>query len=238
MSPETILYIILTMLSMDNATPKAISEARPHLETLSVAISKGATKDVPATRLIALAYRESRFGYKEAPKGKYPTTSWGACGVFQQVPKFAHGGKTTCAKLGTDLNEAVNQAVATTRYIKRRWKAKSASSLDISMCHYYSGNSCDDNKDGKLNRKDEAYRYGIDHRKARQKAIRLARKGKKVALKGSSKPKTSKAQKRASKRPLTAQESLFSLYSEAQREKYDLYSDRERAERGLPPKEL
>ena len=222
MSPETILYIILTMLTQDNAKPFMVESARPHLETLSVAISEGATKDVPATRLIALAYRESRFGYKDAHKGKYPTTSWGACGVFQQVPKFAHGGSTTCAKLGTDLDEAVNQAVATTRYIKRRWKAKSASALDISMCHYYSGNSCDDNKDGKLTHKDEAYRYGIDHRKARHKALRLARKGSKVSLKGSRKAKTTKGRKTASKRRLSSREVLLSLYSKAQRERLKL----------------
>ena len=233
MSPETVLYIILTMLGHDNATPSNLEASRPHLEAVATAISKGATKRVPATRLIALAYRESRFGYREAIKGKYPKTSAGACGIFQQIPSTANAGKTTCKKLGTDLDEAVKQAVAYTKYIKARWKAKSESALDRDFCHYFSGNDCDDNRDGRVDAKDDAYLYGQDHRKARLKAIRLARRGKKVALKG----------KRHTKR-LVASKGSSHVHAgglSCAEWKYALHHERDegrRAELGLPPNTL
>jgi hypothetical protein len=206
LSPAEILYIIMTMLSMDNATASNLEASRSHLEVVATSISKHQTSDVPATRLIALAYNESRFGYREAIKGTFPKSGWGACGIYQQLPRYAEGGKTTCKKLGTDIDHATMQAVAYTRYMSKRWKPKTSKALDDRFCHYYSGNKCDA----------EAHAYAKRHRKARLQAIKLAKSKKRIALK-------SKGVKRL-KRVVVVD--TF---------RADIKSESKRAKMGLPP---
>jgi hypothetical protein len=175
MTPEMILFIILNLLRADNANNLDNQEVHNHLVEVSEAISTHATDSVPAERLISLAYNESRFGYRYVLKGTYPKSSWGACGIYQQVTKFSKI-KTTCKKLGTDVDHATKVAVAYLEYMIDRWDIKGASKMDSRMCHYYSGNSCDDNKDKVLNLDDEAMRYANRHKKARLKALKYKTK--------------------------------------------------------------
>ena len=178
MTAETILYIILSLLRADNANNLEKPVVHNHLVEVSQAIEAHATRSVPAERLISLAYNESRFGYKDVLKGTYPKSGWGACGIYQQVPKYSKI-PTTCGKLGTDVDHATQVAVAYLDYMIDRWDIRGSSRMDNRMCHYYSGNDCDDNKDGKLNDKDEAMQYASRHRKIRLKARKLRSKARK-----------------------------------------------------------
>ena len=161
--------IIISLLGSDNAKPEVVEDPNVliHLQTLAYDISKAPTKY--HADLISLAYNESRFGYKFAYNHK-EINSNGDCGVFQQRPKFAHGGKTTCKKLQSS-KEAVRQAVAYLQYVENRWGSKwiriklkgKRTKVNIVLCHYNSGNSCDDNKDKRLNRRDSSVRYAMKH---------------------------------------------------------------------------
>lgn len=170
MTAEIILMIILNMLRMDNATPERINEAMPHLTALASAIAQEQDTDVPAVRLIALSYEESRFGLPY--KGFKPVSSDNACGVYQQIPKWAYVEGATCARLNNDLVFATKAAKANLRYIQKRFaKTLRSSVIDDKMCHYYSGNKCDQ----------EAHDYAKRHQKSRLKAISLA--GAKASIK-------------------------------------------------------
>ena len=165
MTAETILYIILSLLRADNANNLDTPVVHNHLVEVSQAIETHASRTVPAERLISLAYNESRFGYKYALKGTYPKSSWNACGIYQQVPKFSKI-KTTCKKLGTDVDHATEVAVAYLDYMIDRWSIRGSKKMDKRMCHYYSGNRCDA----------EARAYSRRHRKIRLKARKLRSK--------------------------------------------------------------
>lgn len=131
---DFVLAIIMALLAWDNAPLDTLSQPQvvAHLEALAVEIA-AAGDDAP--RLITLAFRETRFGYREAASGGSPRSSVG-CGVFQQWPTYAHGGATTCEALAAPA-EAVRQARAYLRYIEKRWgKSEGA------ICHYFSGNTC------------------------------------------------------------------------------------------------
>jgi hypothetical protein len=200
MDATTILYIILSLLRADNANNLENPVVHNHLVEVSQAISTHATKSVPVERLISLAYNESRFGYKYALKGTYPKSSWNACGVYQQVPKFSKI-KTTCKKLGTDVDHATKVAVAYLDYMIDRWDIKGSKKMDKRMCHYYSGNRCDA----------EARAYSKRHRKIRLKAHKLRSKARK-----SLKPRTTT--RRAKKSKEITLESLFAGVRKKSRE--------------------
>jgi len=156
MSYIEILMIICRLLTNDGVAPSKVDEAPmiSHLLEVAVAISEAPSQY--QRDLISLGYRESRFGYQFVRKGK-PIESSGDCGVFQQRPKWAEGGATTCEKL-QDPKEAVAQAVAMLKIVKRRWGKQR-----LYMCHYNSGGDCDDNRNG---RKDDfAYTYARRHLK-------------------------------------------------------------------------
>ena len=180
MSQEIILFIILKLLAYDNAIGLEKRVVKNHLTRVAEAIHKHHTKDVPAIRLIALAYEESRFGYKEVQLKKAVISNKKACGIYQQVVKFSMI-PTTCKKL-QDPEHATKVAIKYLNYMIKRWNIKGTAKMDNRMCHYYSGNSCDDNKDKKLNKKDEAMRYAYRHRKTRKKALKFYRKSKKTKI--------------------------------------------------------
>ena len=169
MSYMDIFMLIISLLGSDNAKPTVVEDPNVllHLQTLAHEISEAPSRY--HADLISLAYNESRFGYKFAYAGS-KINSNGDCGVFQQRPKFAQGGKTTCNKL-QDSKEAVKQAVAYLQYVEKRWgshwikvKVKGKTTkVNVVVCHYNSGNSCDDNKDKRLNRRDSSVRYAIKH---------------------------------------------------------------------------
>lgn len=156
-----ILKIALSLLALDNAPQSDLDNPMvlTHLMQVAEAISEQPSEY--QARLISLAYNESRFGYKFVLKGKPVKSGAGACGIYQQIPRFAEGGKTTCERL-QDVKHATMQAVSYLRFIERKYKVKNATRLDRAMCHYYSGNRCDR----------EALAYAKRHRSIRQKASR------------------------------------------------------------------
>jgi hypothetical protein len=180
MSAETILYIILSLLRADNATNLDTPVVHDHLVEVSQAIEAHASRTVPAERLISLAYNESRFGYRHIQRGSFPKSSWGACGIYQQVVKYSKI-STTCRKLGTDVDHATEVAVAYLDYMIDRWSIRGSSRMDERMCHYFSGNDCDDNRDGELNLKDDAMQYASRHRKIRLKALKARSKARRAS---------------------------------------------------------
>ena len=137
---EMIFYIMMTMLSQNNAHPSYLaSEAvQTRLYKLAEAIEEHSDYQVTAPRLIALAYKESRFGYRERD---LVNEGSGACGAYHQIPKNANGGETDCGQL-MDPRHATMQAVAYLKYIDRRWGR--SESITRRSCHYFSGNKCDD----------------------------------------------------------------------------------------------
>lgn len=232
MTAETILYIILSLLRADNANNLDTPVVHQHLVEVSQAISTHASRTVPAERLISLAYNESRFGYKYALKGTYPKSSWNACGIYQQVPKFSKI-KTTCKNLGTDVDHATEVAVAYLDYMIDRWDIKGSKKMDTRMCHYYSGNRCDA----------EARAYSKRHRKVRLKARKLRSKARR-SLKLHSRTRRAKRSKeitkdslfaRSSTRKKTLQEMTREEWLHALRHEQD---ESRRTELGLPPNKL
>tara|TARA_Y100001970_G_C13944710_1_gene705001 strand:- start:31 stop:729 length:699 start_codon:yes stop_codon:yes gene_type:complete len=232
MTAEMILYIILSLLRADNANNLDNPQVHQHLVEVSQAIHTHATSTVPVERLISLAYNESRFGYRYVLKGTYPKSSWNACGIYQQVPKFSRI-ETTCKKLGTDVNHATKVAVAYLDYMIDRWGIRGSKRMDTRMCHYYSGNRCDA----------EARAYSKRHRKVRLKALKLKSKARR-ATRASTTTRTARNVRRITKEDLfsgfptrkktreemTRKEWLYALRNEQ--------DEKRRAELGLPPNKL
>ncbi|MBD36090.1 MAG: hypothetical protein CL512_04915 [Actinobacteria bacterium] len=167
-----ILNIILALLQWNGAPTSDLS--KPHIISHMNEVAK-AISDAPINyqvRLIALGYEESRFGFQHVLKGRVlRVKSSGACGIFQQLPKYALGGKTTCDRL-QDPKEAVKQALAYLKMIEKRFKprhkGKGELKMDRAMCHYFSGNRCDRS----------ARKYSARHRATRLKTLRVWREWK------------------------------------------------------------
>lgn len=156
------LKLLLALLSLDNAPRTMLDHpvVLTHMIAVAVAIEEAPKKY--QDRLISLAYNESRFGYRFVYDGKPVKSNAGACGIYQQIPRFAEGGRTTCKKL-QDVDHATKQAVAYLKFIERKYKPKTTKQFDKAMCHYFSGNNCDRS----------ARAYARSHRKIRQRATRL-----------------------------------------------------------------
>jgi hypothetical protein len=139
MTVELVFYIILSMLSSDNIKNEHLADPKvqSHLREVAEAIV-AEQGPIDPHRLIALAYKETRFGYN--PKSLNNGT---ACGVYQQVPATAIK-KVTCGQLVKDVRLATKMAVLYIQYIDRRWGQDEEEDVDQRMCHYYSGNICGD----------------------------------------------------------------------------------------------
>jgi hypothetical protein len=156
------LKLLLALLSFDNAPIEMMDHPVVLTHMLSIAVAIEDAPEKYQDRLISLAYNESRFGYRFIFNGKPVKSGAGACGIYQQLPRFAEGGKTTCKKL-QDVDHATKQAVAYLKFIERKYKPRNTKQFDSVMCHYFSGNNCDRS----------AHAYARSHRKIRQRATRL-----------------------------------------------------------------
>jgi hypothetical protein len=156
------LKLLLALLSLDNAPSDVLDHPVVLTHMLSIAVAIEDAPEKYQDRLISLAYNESRFGYRFIFNGKPVKSKAGACGIYQQLPRFAEGGKTSCKKL-QDVAHATKQAVAYLKFIERKYKPKTTKQFDMKMCHYFSGNNCDSS----------ARAYARSHRKIRQRATRL-----------------------------------------------------------------
>ena len=134
---ETAGWIFLVMLSMlraDNVTPSQLKAAQCSLASLSESIAVYATSPDEVLDLVALGFEESRFSYR----GRLEVSHKGACGIFQQIPKYATPdfvAKPTCKELGNPW-EATYRAVHQIRKLKRMFP------LADRFCHYNSGMEC------------------------------------------------------------------------------------------------
>ena len=156
------LKLLIALLSMDNAPMEITNHPVVLSHMIAVAVAIEDAPEKYRDRLISLAYNESRFGYRFIYDGKPIKSKAGACGIYQQIPRFAEGGKTTCKKL-QDVAHATKQAVAYLKFLERKYKPKTTKQFDSAMCHYFSGNNCDRS----------ARAYARSHRKIRQCATRL-----------------------------------------------------------------
>ena len=156
------LKLLIALLSMDNAPMEITNHPVVLSHMIAVAVAIEDAPEKYQDRLISLAYNESRFGYRFIYDGKPVKSKAGACGIYQQIPRFAEGGKTTCKKL-QDVAHATKQAVAYLKFLERKYKPKTSKQFDSAMCHYFSGNNCDRS----------ARAYARSHRKIRQRATRL-----------------------------------------------------------------
>ncbi len=141
---HTIVEMIFTMMSMlseEHAT--FTTDYVCKLNTLATEIhnvSVGADLDGNGTadeeasveHLMTLAFKETRFGYDKL------VNSMGACGVYQQLPKFSIY-KMSCNDL-LDSSNSTLEAWSQLSYIKKRYEGK----LNNTICHYFSGNICGD----------------------------------------------------------------------------------------------
>lgn len=114
-------------------------------------------------RLIAIGFHESRFGVAEYLKGKFPISSSGDCGIYQQQPQYAVLESTRKCERFESIGVATEQAILFVKEnIIKRFKAYSTSALDKRICHYNSGNVCNGTA-----------KYVAEHKKTRLKAQKL-----------------------------------------------------------------
>jgi len=107
-------------------------------------------------RLVTIAYHESKFNFE----GKDEiVSSKGACGVFQQLPKYSLPlkDKKTCSDL-MDAYESTESAVLMIRLIRKLWGSLKKGSI----CHYFAGNECTTKNGG--------FKYAIKHNKLMKRA--------------------------------------------------------------------
>ena len=90
------LKLLIALLSMDNAPMEVTNHPAVLSHMIAVAVAIEDAPEKYQDRLISLAYNESRFGYRFIYDGKPVKSGAGACGIYQQIPRFAEGGKTTC----------------------------------------------------------------------------------------------------------------------------------------------
>lgn len=132
---------------------------------LADAINIEAESKDETLRLVTIAYHESKFNFE----GKEKIVSLkGACGVFQQLPKYSLPlkDKKTCSDL-MDSYESTESAVLMIRLIRKLWGSLEKGSI----CHYFAGNECTVENGG--------FRYAKKHEKLMKKAKWFLRKAKK-----------------------------------------------------------
>jgi len=136
-SAMKIFLTMVVMLDMANAGPEKVEEAECRIRTLADAISHFAEQnDADPIRLIAIAFHESRFMY-DHPDG-WAESSAGACGPYQQIPRYAHPREEPidCAGLQEPW-EATRRVVAKLENMTHRFGP-----VEDSICHYSAGNVC------------------------------------------------------------------------------------------------
>lgn len=129
LTPQEILFIILSLLGTDNA--KVDDTAKTRMVELSQAISDHQSETVSAHTLIAVSFVEDRFSYD----GDQGANHKGACGPYQQIPKWA-AEEVTCSDLA-DPEIATRVAVKSIKWFYKTFGEK----LDT-LCHYNGGMKC------------------------------------------------------------------------------------------------
>ena len=156
----SVYYVMTTLLKEEfvNVEDKATQCHLVHLASSIVETKEAEKTIINETRFIALGFNESRLGVKDYPKGKITKSNMGACGIFQQIPKFSEMPKVSCKEY--NVSNSVKSAVLTLKKLVQRYSDKN---LNNDICHYFSGNKCDK----------EAEEYAKQHAKVKAKADTL-----------------------------------------------------------------
>ena len=156
-------YTISSLLKEDNVD---IEDEATQCHLLKVASEVGEQSkyyDFNPVRLITIGFNESRFGVNEYLNNSFPISASGDCGIYQQQPQFAvleHSRKCDDFK---SVSLATEQAILFVKNnIIKRYKAKNTDTLDKMICHYNSGNICNNTK-----------KYVKEHKETRLKADKL-----------------------------------------------------------------
>lgn len=162
-----ILYTMKSMLETENVVLDDIDICK--LSSLSNVIHTYTmentyfTQEQSVEHLLALGWNETRFSYNT--DHITPNKNGEACGVYQQTVKFSRN-KFDCVDL-LHPTRATKEALDQLQYIKERWDGK----LDKTICHYFSGNKCDD-KASEV--------YASNHKNARAVAKEFLNKAKNI----------------------------------------------------------
>ena len=166
-SAMQIFLTMIAMLDLANASPEKVEEAECRITNLANAINSYSIEyDADPIRLIAMAFQESRFMY-DHPDG-WAESHAGACGPFQQIPRYAHprDEPIDCAGL-QDPYEATRRVIAKLENMTQRFGP-----VEESICHYASGNVCTERGQGYAERHHTYYaRAQRIHRRIGQNEI-------------------------------------------------------------------
>jgi len=162
-----ILYTMKSMLAKEFAVLDTYDMCK--LSSLSNVIYEYSVENTYFTQeqvvehLLALGWNETRFSYDT--DHITPNYYGEACGVFQQTDKLSMN-KFDCVDL-LHPTRATKEALDQLKYIKERWDGK----LDKTICHYFSGNRCDDKASAT---------YASNHKNARAVAKEFLKKSKNI----------------------------------------------------------
>ena len=135
------VFIVMLSLLHNAGAPDIIVENNVcKLSQIARGIAVNAENYHTVLDLVAVGYIESKFGYR----GNYLVSRRGACGVFQQIPKYAYPvdfPKPTCDSLQSPAESAFRASAALEEMEEIYGEDR--------FCHYNAGNTC-----GRL-----AYRY-------------------------------------------------------------------------------
>jgi len=125
--------VMLSLLDYAGAPKSVVEDNICRLSEVARGIATNARTSESLLDLISLGYVESKFGYR----GNFLISRRGACGVFQQIPKYAYPtdfAKPTCNSLQSP-DEAAFRAAAALQEMKNLYGEER-------FCHYNSGNTC------------------------------------------------------------------------------------------------
>lgn len=132
--------VMLSLLDYAGAPKTVVEDNVCRLSEVARGIATNARDFENLLDLIAVGYVESKFGYR----GDYLVSRRGACGVFQQIPKYAYPAdfaKPTCDSLQSPDESSFRASMALQEMLGVYGGDR--------FCHYNAGNICGQ----------QAYRY-------------------------------------------------------------------------------
>jgi len=126
-------YVILQLLSWEGAPSEIVEDNICNLHQLSEGIAIESQSEDELLDLLAVGFEESRYSYR----GRFVVSRRGACGVFQQIPRYAEPSdlpRPSCRDL-QDPYIGAFRAVSALRLLREKFG-------EDRFCHYNAGNIC------------------------------------------------------------------------------------------------
>ena len=127
------LFVILSLLDYAGAPESVVEDNICQLSEVALGIATNAQSEGDLWDMLSVGYVESKFGYR----GNYLVSGRGACGVFQQIPRYAYPSdfaKPTCDSLQSPDEAAFRVSVALRELSELHGEDR--------FCHYNAGNVC------------------------------------------------------------------------------------------------